>query len=320
MIAPSSEVKAGQVVTRKFASEDAVIYRTQSGYVRAIRPYCPHLGAHLGYGGRVNGECIVCPFHGFSFAMDGSVSRPGIGYDGHLTKGLTTLPVKEVNGGIWAWHGRAGVQPLWDPPSVIGNSDRIHFIRSEIHSHPQELAENFVDLGHVINLHGYTQKEVELRFDDHKIELSVEIERAIPPFRAVNVKARATLHGIGMWHLQFFAPIRGVEINVIGSPRPIGPWRTELFIGASTNIEEESGKLLGILPKGAIRLMADIISWANLYGIARDLNADLPIWNSKRYSAPPRLAKGDGPIGPYRKWAHQFYSSELNQESRFRET
>jgi 3-ketosteroid 9alpha-monooxygenase subunit A len=32
--------------------------------VRAVDAICPHRGAHLGYGGRIDGEAIVCPFHG----------------------------------------------------------------------------------------------------------------------------------------------------------------------------------------------------------------------------------------------------------------
>ena len=32
-----------------------------------VDAYCPHLGANLGVGGRVHGNCIECPFHGWQF-------------------------------------------------------------------------------------------------------------------------------------------------------------------------------------------------------------------------------------------------------------
>ncbi len=35
--------------------------------------------------------------------------------------------------------------------------------------------------------------------------------------------------------------------------------------------------------------------------------ADFPIWSTKKYVSPPRLAPGDGPIGAMRHWARQFY-------------
>ncbi|MFJ7248495.1 Rieske 2Fe-2S domain-containing protein [Kitasatospora sp. NPDC098652] len=34
------------------------------GRVRVLDANCPHRGAHLGYGGRREGDCVVCPFHG----------------------------------------------------------------------------------------------------------------------------------------------------------------------------------------------------------------------------------------------------------------
>jgi len=32
--------------------------------VRIFDGSCPHRGAHLGYGGRLDGNCLICPFHG----------------------------------------------------------------------------------------------------------------------------------------------------------------------------------------------------------------------------------------------------------------
>jgi 3-ketosteroid 9alpha-monooxygenase subunit A len=36
----------------------------QDGEVRAYDGVCPHRGAHLGYGGRLAGDVVICPFHG----------------------------------------------------------------------------------------------------------------------------------------------------------------------------------------------------------------------------------------------------------------
>ncbi|MEV6419914.1 Rieske 2Fe-2S domain-containing protein [Streptomyces sp. NPDC051662] len=58
---------SGKVVRRQFMGEDLVAYRTREGIVRVVDPYCPHLGAHLGFGGLVDGENIVCPFHHFAY-------------------------------------------------------------------------------------------------------------------------------------------------------------------------------------------------------------------------------------------------------------
>jgi phenylpropionate dioxygenase-like ring-hydroxylating dioxygenase large terminal subunit len=44
-----------------------VVWRGVSGKSYVADAYCPHLGAHLGVGGEVAGECIKCPFHGWAF-------------------------------------------------------------------------------------------------------------------------------------------------------------------------------------------------------------------------------------------------------------
>ncbi len=36
----------------------------ENGRVRIFDGSCPHRGAHLGHGGRLDGNCLICPFHG----------------------------------------------------------------------------------------------------------------------------------------------------------------------------------------------------------------------------------------------------------------
>ena len=44
--------------------------------------------------------------------------------------------------------------------------------------------------------------------------------------------------------------------------------------------------------------------------VSRQLEQDIPIWENKIYVHPPVLCDGDGPIGPFRAWATQFYPPE----------
>ncbi len=62
----------------RFAGENFVVFRDTKGMVHVLDAYCPHLGANLGIGGKVRGNCIECPFHGWQF-------------DGHSGK-CTTIP------------------------------------------------------------------------------------------------------------------------------------------------------------------------------------------------------------------------------------
>ncbi len=44
--------------------------------------------------------------------------------------------------------------------------------------------------------------------------------------------------------------------------------------------------------------------------IVRDVEDDIRIWQHKVYLTQPLLCDGDGPIGPFRKWARRFYGDQ----------
>lgn len=58
--------------------QNLVVFRTENNEAHVFDAYCPHLGANLGIGGKVKGDCIECPFHEWMFrASDGEcVSIP----------------------------------------------------------------------------------------------------------------------------------------------------------------------------------------------------------------------------------------------------
>ena len=54
----ADELKPGDVKSVRYFGEDQVLFRTDSGEISMLDAYCPHLGAHLGHGGLVNG-CLL---------------------------------------------------------------------------------------------------------------------------------------------------------------------------------------------------------------------------------------------------------------------
>ena len=74
----SSELQAGDVIPLEYFGRDLVLFRTESGEPRVLDAFCPHLGAHLGHGGRVEGEGLRCPFHAWLWDGEGRcVGRGG---------------------------------------------------------------------------------------------------------------------------------------------------------------------------------------------------------------------------------------------------
>ncbi|WGT27319.1 Rieske 2Fe-2S domain-containing protein [Pseudomonas marginalis] len=110
----SRDLKRGAVLTVPFMGQELVLYRTISGRASAIDPYCPHLGAHLG-GGKVQGEELVCPFHGLAFGLDGNCLRNGDGAKPYGVS-LTTRHMREINGAVIVWADHQNRPPNWEVP------------------------------------------------------------------------------------------------------------------------------------------------------------------------------------------------------------
>lgn len=69
-MAESKDLPVGEVRTVQYLGQEFVLFRGADKEAHVFDPYCPHLGAHLGYGGVVEGDAIRCPFHHWKF--DGS--------------------------------------------------------------------------------------------------------------------------------------------------------------------------------------------------------------------------------------------------------
>ena len=67
----SEELAAKEVKTFHVFGRDWVLFRGEDDKVGMTDPYCPHLGAHLGYGGEVVGNNIRCPFHHWEYDAEG---------------------------------------------------------------------------------------------------------------------------------------------------------------------------------------------------------------------------------------------------------
>src|SRR5205814_2249159 len=70
-VAWSDEIAVGDVHKMVYFGKEMVAWRAQSGLLTVMDAYCEHLGAHLGFGGHVEGEVIECAFHGWQWNHEG---------------------------------------------------------------------------------------------------------------------------------------------------------------------------------------------------------------------------------------------------------
>ena len=80
--------------------------------------YCPHLGANIGHGGKVEGDTIRCPFHGWRFGGDGTCIEVPYAQRIPPKARLVSWPLIERNGAIWIWRHAEGKPPTWDVPEI----------------------------------------------------------------------------------------------------------------------------------------------------------------------------------------------------------
>ena len=115
-VATSDELAPGDVARHLYFGQELVLFRTESGTPALFDAHCPHLGAHLGHGGKVRGETLVCPFHHFQFGIDGSCTA--MPYGKRIPPGAKAQRwhLRERHGVILAWHCPKRSEPDWEMP------------------------------------------------------------------------------------------------------------------------------------------------------------------------------------------------------------
>ncbi|MFI9630319.1 Rieske 2Fe-2S domain-containing protein [Streptomyces sp. NPDC052042] len=306
-LAFSDELRPGTVLTRPLAGQDVVLYRLGSGALRAIRPYCPHLGAHLGLA-EVEGDDLVCPFHHFAFGPDGTCVRTG--YDTRPPKSpLAQLSVHEVNGAVFVWRHHDGRAPDWSIPEWhrIGHRPA-RSAAWELAGNAQEVIENSVDVGHFATLHGWKKAEMggPVIYDDATFHVSMRAHESAPVLGDFVVEVEVDGYGLGCLHADVYTPRIGLRMCTMVMPTAIAPNRMQ-FRQQNRVAFSEPARLPAPLARVASRTAARLLDRAIFRSSCEFTAADFPIWHHKQYRQPPGLAHGDGPIGPFRRWARRFY-------------
>ena len=75
-VAASRDIKPGEVRHVQCVGAQIALFRGRTcGRIAAVDAFCPHLGANLAHG-RVEGDRLQCPFHGWQVDGNGGVRDP----------------------------------------------------------------------------------------------------------------------------------------------------------------------------------------------------------------------------------------------------
>jgi len=301
-VAWSADLKAGDVEPIEVFGRKLVAWRSEDGVAHVTDAFCPHLGAHFGYGGHVNGNDIVCPFHGWRF--DGEGCNTHIPYSNRTNKKacIETFPVHEVNGLVMAWYHPEHAEPTWTIPEVPEFNDPENFTAVETRAYAlgapwQDLAENGVDAAHFRYVH-HTEEVPEL--DSYETDGPVARMRSTQKFPTprgvVTGRIDADSFGPGFSVIRFGGI---VDTILMGCNTPIT--RNSCYMRFTFTVKKMGDEGLD-----------STVGKAFVAEIDKQVQEDRPIWRNKAYIARPALADTDGPFTKFRKWASQFYAEGVD--------
>jgi phenylpropionate dioxygenase-like ring-hydroxylating dioxygenase large terminal subunit len=297
-LAYADEVAPGELATVRAFGQELVLFRTASGALAVAEPFCPHLGAHLGHGGRVEGESVVCPFHAWRFGVDGACLAVPYAKRIPPKARLATWPAVERNGAVYVWRHAEGKPPCYELPELPVMSEpgwqgprRLSWtIRAQF----QEVLENVFDPAHFRYVHGTaTLPESAHRFDGVRFHALNEAKMKTP--RGVidgRIEGETTGPGFGFVRYRM-----GGEMLHTTCSTPLDAEHVVSNFAFWVKGESPAALERGIGP-------------AMIAEIERQMAQDIPIWENKKYLARPLLCDGDGPILKAREWMQQFYSPE----------
>lgn len=251
---------------RRLLDEPVVLWRRQDGGVAALADRCPHRGAQLS-NGWLEGDRIVCGYHGLAFEGDGRCARiPGT--DG-TPSGLGTraYPAAERWGWVFLWMGEPSAADEGLIPDYHWLADEGWVGRGEtlpVGAHYTLIRDNLLDLSHAHFVHQRTlatdavvEVPIETEFDGTRLRVVRDMHAIAPsPFfrRLGGFEGRVDHHQA----VEFTPPAnivikvrvrdaadpgRACEMRVLNAITPESDRRTHYFWSLQRNTARDDAEL-----------------------------------------------------------------------------
>ena len=157
---------------------DFVIFRSDDGTANCLSNTCIHRGGSLA-GGKLHGDRIACPYHGWQFTGDGACHKiPSLGTDARIPARarVDAYPVQEKFGIIFAFLGdvpETERPPLLEVAEAGQDGWRQTLQHYELKSNYQRSVENGLDPAHnefVHDTHGFQGENEAYKVNAMRIE------------------------------------------------------------------------------------------------------------------------------------------------------
>ncbi len=297
-VAYSAELRVGEVRALRYLGRELVLYRDADGAAHVLDAFCPHLGAHLGVGGKVEGGALRCPFHAWLWNGDGRCLE--IPYARRIPPNarIRSWPVTEKNGVVFLWHHDRDAPPAYELPDLpqVGGAGwtPLEIRRWRVRARWLDMNENAVDRVHFRYVHGTADiPESEARVDGHVLRVHNKV-RFPTPRGVVDGALVTTDYGPGLQTVHLTGIVETLMVN---TSTPVDEEQTDTSFAYTVHTAGDEATARGV---GA----------ALIRDLEKQMGEDIPIWENKAYWTRPILCDGDGDFGVYRKWMSQFFSED----------
>lgn len=243
----SSDLKKGGVLEFRALGRVYVLWRDNNGNPVCQDAFCIHQGANLGVGGVVEDNCIVCPFHKWKFAADGTIMEVPYLKDPSSCQGLNkkqkTYHCMDWCGLVLVYYHADDKDPEFLPPSYV--TDEFKAGKWQQHCkwdagffsfNPVDMVDQAGDHAHFQTLHAdFMIPWTKIRFPDwfHRL-IPVGICHKCVTFRGDDKEWAEEVKRSG-WgtvdkHLLFFTDLAGLTWNTKPMLTTLSP-TTEMFVG-----------------------------------------------------------------------------------------
>jgi nitrite reductase/ring-hydroxylating ferredoxin subunit len=263
--------------------------------LRVFDADCPHRGAHLGHGGKLDGDCLVCPFHGRRVLLgrpERQTARPWIREHETLVQG-EALFVRLTDGPDDDRGLRTALKELSDTHPLVAA------LTEPVAVPPELIIENAFDTDHFTALHKvYQVRGMHHRPGTHgELVMDGEFPMPLNPWKGVPTARTGLRPYVPRFHARAYSP--AVVLTEFGPPDEVhiiitsavpdgrGGCVTRVAIG----VREGSESDLSMLVAGS--------KWA--------LAEDISVWNHLNLAVTPRFdAASDAAVIAYREFCTGF--------------
>jgi 3-ketosteroid 9alpha-monooxygenase subunit A len=306
----SHEFAVGEVRPLRYFDEDLVAWRGEGGELHVLEAHCQHLGAHIGHGGKVVGDCVQCPFHGWQWGADGyNAAIPGQEKP-NRSKTLKAYPIKEQYGLVFMWHHPLGEPPSWEMLDIFHTYPQFELDPEAYYPpfpvftaknerepvHPQIVLENSADSAHFEFVHRatVTPQVLHWSFDEHLWYFIAGWPDHGDPEK-MRLKIHSKLFGLGGAITAFEG---ASNHRVVFSTTPVETGASDMFYTIwwprppGDDSPEAPSDLRELVEKEFLSSVED----------------DLLIWRTQKWVEHPAYSKVDAKgYTTLRTWSQQFY-------------